>query len=199
MNEIAPAPRPLPTTQAAEGLPRLRWTLAQFERLIELGIFTEDDRIELIDGELIPMAAKGNRHERIRGRLSFKLSRTVPQGLIVYSEPGWRPGGDRYLEPDIIVCPEAFDAPTVPPSEVLLLIEVSDTSLAYDAGLKARSYAALGVREYWVVDAVTLSTRVYRDPGADGYGARSDVRPAERLTPSLVPELAMAMSDLRLE
>ena len=70
MNEIPRQPRMRPTTQAAEGVPRLRWTLAEFERLAELGIFTEEDRIELIEGELVPMSPKGNRHELVRGRAS---------------------------------------------------------------------------------------------------------------------------------
>ena len=63
MNEIPRVPKARPTTQVADGVPRLRWTFAEFERLAELGFFTEDDRIELIGGELVPMAPKGNRHE----------------------------------------------------------------------------------------------------------------------------------------
>ena len=68
MSDIA-EPKTRPTTQAAEGVPRLRWTLPEFERLIELGIFTEDDRIDLIEGELVPIPAKGNRHELVRDEL----------------------------------------------------------------------------------------------------------------------------------
>jgi hypothetical protein len=58
MNKLSRAPKIRPTTQAAEGVPRLRWTLAEFERLTEFGILTEDDRIELIGGELVPMVAQ---------------------------------------------------------------------------------------------------------------------------------------------
>jgi Uma2 family endonuclease len=59
MNEMPREPKMLPTTQAAEGVPRFRWTLAAFERLSEVGILTEDDRVELIQGELVPMSPKG--------------------------------------------------------------------------------------------------------------------------------------------
>jgi hypothetical protein len=64
MNEITRPPRRMPT-QAAEGPPGWRWTVAEFDRFIELGILTEDDRVELIGGELVPMAARGNRHENV--------------------------------------------------------------------------------------------------------------------------------------
>ena len=69
MNEMAREPRKTrPTTQAADGVPRMRWTLTEFERLIEVGILTEEDRVELIQGELVPMASKGNRHELLLRR-----------------------------------------------------------------------------------------------------------------------------------
>ena len=91
MNE----PKIRPTTQAAEGVPRLHWTLAEFERLAELGIFTEDDRIELIEGELVPMSPKGNRHEVLRDELlNWMIERLPGRGLRLSVEIGWRPGGD---------------------------------------------------------------------------------------------------------
>ena len=199
MNEIARGPSQLPTTQAAEGWPRLKWTLAQFERLIEVGIFTEQDRIELIGGELIPMAAKGNRHERVRGKLSFWLARNVPDGVAVYPEPGWRPGGDRYLEPEILVCPERFHGHECSPCEVLLLIEVADTSLDYDTGLKASTYASLGVREYWVVNARTLETLVHRGPGAADFAETTVVPAMDELAPVLLPPMRLRLTNLELD
>ena len=188
-----------PTTQAAEGVPRLRWSLAEFERLGELGIFSEHEHVELIDGELVPMAAKGNRHERVRGKLLNFLMRRLPTALEIYSELGWRPGGDFYCEPEIFICPPTSEPSLVPPGEVALLIEVAHTSLAYDTGLKMRTYAALGVREYWVVNAVTLETGVHRKPGDGGYAEVRDFAPSETIVPHLVPALALAMADLGIE
>ena len=205
MNEIAPIPTmPDPakrqTTQAAEGLPRFEWTLTEFERLSELGFFDGIDgvryRVELIDGEIVPMQAKGRRHEWVRGRLGNYLMRRLPEGLALYSEPGWRPGGNRYVEPEFIVCDERIRPDTVPAGEVLLLMEVADTSRRYDTGTKSKIYASAGVREYWVVDAVTLSTRLFREPSAEGYGAWRDVPPEETLTPHLLPTLAVSLGGL---
>jgi Uma2 family endonuclease len=200
MNEIPRQPRSRPTTQAAEGVPRLRWTLEEFERLTELGVFTEDDRIELIGGELVPMSPKGNRHEVLRDELmNWMIERLPGQGLRLSIEIGWRPGGDIYVEPDILVCPRSFKGPTVPASEVLLAIEVADSSLRFDTSTKARLYAALGIREYWVINAKTLVTRVHREPEATGYRSSIEISAVEVLQPLLVPLLAVKLADLSVE
>jgi Uma2 family endonuclease len=197
MNELPREPKSRPTTQAAEGVPRLRWTLAEFERLTELGIFTEDDRIELIEGELVPISPKGNRHEVLRDELlNWMIERLPGKGLRLSVEIGWRPGGDTYVEPDILVCPKSFKGPTVPATEVLLAVEVADSSLRFDTSTKARLYAQLGIREYWVINAKTMTTLVYRGPSAIGYGSSVEVRADEVLTPTFVPSLALKLADL---
>jgi Uma2 family endonuclease len=197
MNELPREPKTRPTTQGAEGVPRLRWTLAEFERLTELGIFTEDDRIELIEGELVPMSPKGNRHEVLRDELmNWMIERLPGQGLRLSVEIGWRPGGDIYVEPDILVCPRSFKGPTVPATEVLLAIEVADSSFRFDTSTKARLYAALGIREYWVINAKIMATRVHREPSAAGYGSVLEVSLGEVLVPAFVPSLALKLADL---
>ena len=198
MNELA-EPKTRPTSQAAEGVPRLRWTLAEFELLIDLGIFTEDDRIELIQGELVPMAAKGNRHELVRDELMNWMMEHKPATLRLSSEIGWRPpDADTYVEPDLLICPRALKGVTVAPTEVLLAIEVAHSSLRFDTTIKARLYAALGVRDYWVIDAETLTTRVHREPSANGYASVVEVPPGETLVPLLVAPLAVRLADLDL-
>jgi Uma2 family endonuclease len=197
MNQLPREPKIRPTTQAAEGVPRLHWTLAEFERLTELGIFTEDDRIELIEGELVPMSPKGNRHEVLRDELlNWMIERLPGRGLRLSVEIGWRPGGDIYVEPDLLVCPKSFKGPTVPATEVLLAIEVADSSLRFDTSTKARLYAALGIREYWVIDAKTMVTRVHREPSATGYNSSVEVASGEMLTPAFVPSLGLKLADL---
>jgi Uma2 family endonuclease len=203
MTEIARQPRigpkTRPTTQVADGVPRMRWTLAEFERLIEVGILTEDDRIELIQGELVPMAAKGNRHELVRDEIMNWMMERKPATLRLSSEIGWRPPeADTYVEPDLLICPRSFKAVTVPPAEVLLAIEVAHSSLRFDSTTKAKLYAALGVREYWVVDAQALTTRVHREPSADGYAMVIEVPPSETVVPQLAAPLAVKLADLDL-
>jgi Uma2 family endonuclease len=197
MNELPREPRSRATTQAAEGVPRLRWTLAEFERLTELGIFTEEDRIELIEGELVPMSPEGNRHEVLRDELlNWMIERLPGKGLRLSVEIGWRPGRDTYVEPDILVCPKSFKGPTVPATEVLLAVEVADSGLRFDTSANARLYAQLGIREYWVVNAKTMTTHVYREPSPTGYGSSVEVPADEVLPPTLVPSLALRLADL---
>jgi Uma2 family endonuclease len=184
------------TTQAADGVPRLRWTLKDFDRLTELGVVTQDDRIELIGGDLVPMAAKGDHHEVVRGRLHNWLIRRLPETVNEMEEMGWRPDAETYLEPDIMIYPSAAPVPFVPADQVLLMIEVSHSNLWIDLGLRAKTMAALGVREYWVVNAIKHDITVHRDPSKDGFRTARIHSPNERIVPLLVPELALRMADL---
>jgi Uma2 family endonuclease len=201
MNEILQT-KILPTTQGAAGVPRLRWTLAEFERLAELGFFTDEDHIELIGGELVPMAPRTACHETVRGDLlNSRAMRCLPQEVLTAGPLGWRVNEDTYLEPDFLLYPDACrrQVPALPPAEVLLLIEIADLSLEFDTTFKAKLYAALGVREYWVVNAVTLATRVHRGPTPAGYGQADVVGANERLAALLVSSLALKLADLRIE
>lgn len=169
------------STQAAEGLPRLAWTLSEFEKLSELGFFggndRERERIELIEGELVLMHAKGGRHEWVRSEILNAIGRTLPTDLRLRAEPGWRPGGALYIEPDFMICPAGTSPTDIEGTAVILIIEVADSSLAYDLQRKAQLYAALGVSEYWVVNAQTLETSVHRAPSASGYASIDVVLP----------------------
>jgi Uma2 family endonuclease len=198
LNEDASEYRVRPTTQAAEGVPRFRWTLAEFERLAELGILTEEDRIELIEGELVPMSPKGSRHEVVRTAILNWLRRNLPNESDLCVEPGWRVAGS-YCEPDFLVGPAGSNPTSVPPREVALLIEVADTSLKKDTVTKSGLYARAGVRDYWVVNARTLTTKVYREPSARGYGSRVNVRPSRALTSLVIPSLALRLASLAIE
>lgn len=196
MNEITHARFPRQPTQGAEGLPRWRWTLAEFDKMIESGLLTEDDRVELIDGELVPMAAKGNRHELVKTELINWMFRRLGVNEMLTVELGWRPGGDLYVEPDVVIYGRGPMPSQVPAPDTLLVIEISDSSLRYDLDRKAMIYASLGVREYWVIDANTLETMVHLSPSAEGYGRVNAHAPAGTLTPTLVPAVALSLGGL---
>jgi Uma2 family endonuclease len=198
MNEIPLATKARPTTQVADGVPRLRWTVAEFERLAEFGFFNEDDRIELIGGELVPMAPKGKRHERVCGALHTCFRRNLPSQFDYHPEPGWHADEANYFEPDFLFGPEGFDRTSISPADVLLLIEVAHSSFAFDTTTKAGQYAALGVREYWVVNAVTLATRVQREPTAGSYADVVVVAPSDTLVPLLIPPFTVRLADLNV-
>lgn len=203
MNEINGPARTHGTTQAADGLPRLRWSLAEFERLSELGFFggidRERERVELVDGELLPMHAKRGRHELVRARIQFAITRALPQDVWAFSEPGWRPGRERYLEPDILIARAVAHPAFVKPADVLLLIEVADTNEAYDGGLKASIYARVGVAEYWMVNARTLTTSVHRDPAGDAYRSVGAIAPDSALTALMLPGISLSLGSLGID
>jgi Uma2 family endonuclease len=83
----------------------------------------------------------------------------------------------------------------MPPSDVRLLVEIADTTLKYDTTTKAPLYAHLGVQDYWVISAVTLETRVHREPSAKGYGRMAKFAPDSILSPLLLPELSLKLGD----
>jgi Uma2 family endonuclease len=198
MNKIFIPPPQRPTTQAADGLPRWRWTVAEIEKMSADGYFHDDERFELVGGEIVPMSPKGRRHEIIRGELALRLSRSTPKELFVVSEPQFNLADDTYLNPDILVHPATIKTPDVRGGDALLLVEVADTSLRYDLNTKAPIYAAHGVPEYWVINAGTLTTMVHKNPSAQGYRSVQEIAPGATLAPSLVPAFAVSLGALEL-
>src|SRR6202453_2216029 len=94
-------------TRAAEGLPRRRFTVAEVEAMVAAGVMKEDERIELVGGELVPMSPKGNRHEVVKTALLDRWYRARPQQCNLTPETTFRLSDDTYLEPDIVVYPRA--------------------------------------------------------------------------------------------
>jgi Uma2 family endonuclease len=187
------------TTQAAEGLQRRRFTVAEIASMVASRILAEDERIELIGGEVVPMSPKGRRHELVRNELAFKLTRLCPHHLKVATETSLNLASDLAPEPDIIVFPAAQKAPDVDGAGVLLVIEIADSSLAYDLGTKPLVYAGAAVREYWVINTATLETTVHREPTDRGYGAVATADEMSQLVPQFATELALRLADLDVD
>ncbi len=186
------------TTTAAEGLPRRRFTVAELEQMAAAGILLEDERIELIGGEVVPMSPKGNRHEVLKIALNVYWARRLPRNLQFATETTFRLTPDTYLEPDFVFYPTTAGIKGLDASTTLLVVEVSDSSLSYDLGRKAALYAGFGIKELWVVDAVKLTTRIHRDPTPTGYSAILDLPPDARLVPEFDPALSVTLGDLEL-
>lgn len=198
MNEqLRPTSLPL-TTQAAEGLVRRRFTVAEIESMAAKSIIAEDERIELIGGELVPMSPKGARHEIIRSELAFQMSRQSLPGRRVASEAQFNLTDDTYVVPDIIVYPAETKLPRVRGPSTLLVIEIADSSLEYDLDTKAGLYGSHEVREYWVINAKTLETRVHRGPTPEGYSDITTKGSEARFHPHAAPELSISLSDIDL-
>lgn len=186
------------TTTAAEGLPRRPFSVAELEQMVAAGILPEDERIELIGGEVVPMSPKGNHHEILRVALNVYWARRLSEDVMLAPETTFRFNEDTYVEPDFVFYPKAVGIPGLKPDNALFVVEIADSSLAYDLGRKANVYAAFGVAEVWVINAVTLQTRIHRDPTPTGFRTIVDLPPTERLEPHLAPSLAVTLSELEL-
>ena len=151
---------------------RRLFTVEEYHRMAEAGILHEDDRIELIHGEIIQMSPIGNTHSAIVRRLNALLSpRVAPQAIIDVQNPV-RIGEHSEPEPDITVLPfrEDYYASTgVTPADVLLLIEVSDTTLRQDRAIKLPLYAFAGIAEVWIINVGQQQLEVYRQPHEGRY------------------------------
>lgn len=185
-------------TTAAEGMVRRRFTVAELEQMVAAGIIDADERIELIGGEVVPMSPKGNHHEVLKVELNILWARQLPDEVMLAQETTFRFNEDTYVEPDFVFYPKAVGIPGLKPGTAKLVVEIADSSLAYDLGRKANVYAAFGIVELWVINAVTLQTRIHRDPTPTGYRTIVDLPPTERLEPLLVPALAVTLSELEL-
>jgi Uma2 family endonuclease len=193
-----PPPTSPRTTRAADGLPRWRWTTAELLRMVELGVIDTDARIELIGGEIVPMSPKGRLHEVLADELARHWSSKLTPDIWISVERQFNLDESTYTDPDILVRPADIKSYDVRGDMALLVVEAADSSLEKDLGTKARLYASFGVREYWVINALTKTTHVHRSPAPNGYLDIRDLPSAELLTPLLVPQLAVRLADLDL-
>ena len=186
------------TTSAAEGLPRRRFTVAEVEAMVAAGVVEEDERVELIGGELVPMSPKGIRHEVVKRALVDRWIRARPEEIHLAQETTFRLSEDTYLEPDVVVYPSRLEPKDLRGQNVLLVVEIADSSKRYDMGRKAKLYASFGVRELWVIDSVRLTARVFRGPAAEGYRETRDCSAAERIVPHFAPDaFSLRLADLK--
>lgn len=159
----------------------------------EVGILTEQDRVELLDGEVVKLSPIGSRHARCVNRLNHALVPAVtgraivsvqnPVLILPRSEP----------QPDLLVLAWRDDFyPDHPrPADVLLLIEVADTSIGFDRDRKMPLYGRAGVPESWLVDLPSGLIEVHTRPGPDGYGVLRRVRPGDQLAPVALPDVSL--------
>ena len=187
-----------PTTSAAEGLLRRRFTVAEIEHMTALGIFHEDERFELIGGEIVPMSPKGYQHEVLKMALTRYWSKIAPDDLFFATETTYRLSVDTFLEPDFVFYSRADGLKGLNAETALLAVEVANTSLGYDLGTKARLYAAFGIRELWVINAVKLETHIHREPRGGRYHYKKKLKPKNRIEPKLAPVFAVTLSELEL-
>ena len=149
-----------------------KWTVKEYRKLGEMGFFHPEERVELISGNIIRMSAKGTAHTSATRRTATLLRDLLENLAAVYTQDPIALDDNSEPEPDItLVRIDPFDYAThhPTPSEVYLIIEVADSSLAYDREIKAKAYARSGIADYWVLNVNDRQLHVFREPAVDGY------------------------------
>jgi Uma2 family endonuclease len=178
---------------------RRRFTRKEYYRMAETGILGRRERVELIRGEIVQMAPIGPRHSAFVDNLARLLIRRLPDEVIVRVQGQIALADDTEPQPDLTVLRRG----TVPykdrdawAEDAVLVIEVADSSLAYDRTTKRRLYAEAGIPEYWVVDCAAETIEVHRGPGPDGYRDVRLVTAATTLAAQAFPDVALSTAEI---
>lgn len=178
---------------------RRKFTIQEFQKIVETGILN-DNRFELIQGEIIEMGKIGPRHAAFVRRLARLLNRQLDetQALLDVQNPiAIRP--DSQPQPDLSLLrprEDDYEAGHPTPEDVMLLIEVADTTLESDRNIKVPLYAQAGITEVWLVDLKGQSLTSYQQPSARGFRLLQMYTAADMLAPHSLPELTLAMNAL---
>lgn len=181
-------------------LRRRRFTLDQYHRMGEAGILTKDDRVELIEGEIIEMSPIGAPHASIVDRITRLLvTRLGDRAIVRVQGPILLPAQVSEPQPDVAVLrPRAdfYRAVHPQPADVLLVIEVADTTVEPDRRWKLPLYARAGLREAWLVDVNAERLEIYATPGLARYPRPRLLVRSEALSPDAFPDLTIHVADL---
>lgn len=181
-------------TMQTQEVTRRRFNVHEYHRMAEVGILYEDDRVELIEGEITEMAAIGTRHFTCVNGLNRMLVRGVGDEAIVSVQNPVRLDEHGEPQPDLAVIRARDYRDSLPtPEDVLLLIEVADTTLAYDRGVKLPLYARFGIREVWIVDLNVGVVERHTGPSPDGYRLTARAGRGESLGSETLPERVLAV------
>ncbi len=173
-----------------------RFTVEEYHRMAEVGILHEDDRVELIEGEILEINPIGSRHAACVNRLNALIVRRVAERAIVsVQNPVLLPDGTE-PEPDVMVLQpreDFYEQAHPTPRDVLLLIEVSDTTLQFDREVKLPLYASAGILEVWIVDLVNQNVYAYSRSIAGSYGNTHSVGSGDSIAPRTLPDLVVSV------
>jgi Uma2 family endonuclease len=185
--------------QGESWIRRHQVTVEQYYRMAEVGLLTPEDRVELIEGEVIDMAPMGSRHASMVRKLTERFYVSCGEHVTVSVQSPIRLGEISEPEPDIAILARREDsyAPAHPSAaDVWLLVEVAETSLRYDKEVKLPLYAKHHIPEVWIVDTGKKSLSIYRQPEGDRYRDEQTTTAPSRLSLAAMPGVAVDVSGL---
>ncbi|HIC95230.1 TPA: Uma2 family endonuclease [Candidatus Bipolaricaulota bacterium] len=178
---------------------RHKFTVDDYHRMAKAGILSEDDRVELIEGEIVAMAPIGDRHAGTVDFLAESFFRYLGDQVQVRVQSPIRLGEHSELQPDLALLkrrPDFYRDRHPSPQEVLLSVEVAETSPEYDREVKIPLYARFGVSEVWLVDLEAGAVEVYRGPSGEGYQQQEVLRRGEVISPKAFPEIELPVGEI---
>ena len=177
---------------------RYRFTVDHFHRMATAGVFTEDDRVELLDGEITVMSPIGDRHVACVDFLNDRLGDALRGRALVRVQSPVRLGPHSAPQPDVTLLRRSSDYYRTAPAtvaDVFLVIEVADTAVDYDRA-KLPLYAEAGVAEVWIIDLQGERIEVYREPRRTQYERHVVLHRGETIAPDAFPDVALTTADL---
>ena len=180
-------------------LKRYRFSRADYHQMAKVGIIEPKARVELIDGEILEMSPIGRRHKASVDRVTDVFAPRLHGAAIVRVQSSIVLGEDGEPEPDITVLrfrADFYAESDETPEDVLLIVEVADSSEAYDRRTKGPLYARFGIPDFWLADLNRDRITVYRDPTPDGYATSRVSRRGESISPLAFPDLTVAVDDI---
>ena len=178
---------------------RMRITVDRYQKMVAAGVLTSSDRVELIEGEILDMAPIGTHHASVTGLLFKRLVLSLGDSATVRAGNPIDLGSFSEPQPDLLVLkPRADNYRYAHPQaeDVLLLIEVADTSLTFDQGAKRELYARFGVSEYWVVDVSGQRICAYLAPVQGAFQRSREYLIDETISPQAFPDVKLAVREL---
>ncbi len=176
-----------------------KFTRDEYHRMAETGLLTEDDRVELIEGVVTSMSPIGPRHSSALSALGEFFTQNLHGSAIVYVQNPLAVGAASEPQPDLMLLKpprSKYHTAHPTPPDVLLVVEVADSSLRVDLDEKMRLYARAGIAEYWVVDLVRGAVFVHRRPSGDSYQDVARHTPAGTIAPQAFPAAALPLPEL---
>ncbi len=179
--------------------PVRKFTTAEYRRMAEVGVLSDDERVELLDGEVVQMSPMGPRHSGVVGLLIDWLTSNKQSDWAVQCQAPLHLGSTSMPEPDLMLLahpPADYRGRYATAADVLLLIEVSDASRQVDLTLKRRLYAEADINEYWVVDLAMNAIVVHRDPDAGDYRDVQSITRDSEVAPLAAPPAGLRVVDV---
>jgi Uma2 family endonuclease len=175
------------------------FTVGEFQRICDTGIFPPDSRFELIHGEILEMPNPTRPHIGRVNKLTRVFTSKLGESVIVSIQNGMFANEMSEPKPDVVICkplPELFGPFEPAPEDVLLLVEISDTSIRYDTKIKAPLYAQCGIPEYWLLNIPDDVLEVRTDPAGGEYSRTEIYKRGQTITPRNLPGATFTIDEL---